>query len=119
MLNELLFIKIKEENIGNIIFQQNGSMWNTAEATLYGLRSVFENRIVCRKADIVWPPRSSDLTPLDCYMWGADKDKSYADKQQGEIQLHTNDNVLKNCIDRVGYCMASRDIYLNEIIFHY
>ena len=25
-----------------------------------------------------------------------------------EIQLHTIDNVLKNCTDRVGYCMTSR-----------
>ena len=37
----------------------------------------------------------------------------------GEIQLHTIDNVLKNCTDCVGYCMASRDSHLNEIIFHY
>ena len=25
----------------------------------------------------------------------------------GEIQLHTMDNVLQNCTNRVGYCMAS------------
>ena len=37
----------------------------------------------------------------------------------GEIQLHTNDNVLKNCTNRVGYCMASRGSHMNEIIFHY
>ena len=37
----------------------------------------------------------------------------------GEIQLHTNDNVLKNWTDRVGYCMASRGRHLNEIIFNY
>ena len=37
----------------------------------------------------------------------------------GEIQLHTVDNVLKNWIDRVGYCKASRGSHLNEIIFHY
>ena len=37
----------------------------------------------------------------------------------GVIQLHTIDNVLKTWTDRVGYCMASRDSHLNEIIFHY
>ena len=55
------------------------------------------------------PPRSCDLTPLDYYLWGAFKDKYYADKREtidalrdnireaiGEIQLHTIDNVLKN-----------------------
>ena len=65
-------------------------------------------------------------------LWGANKDKCYADmpetidalknnirKAIGEIQLHTIDNVLKNWTDRVGYSMASRGSHLNEIIFHY
>ena len=85
-----------------------------------------------RRADVVWPPRSCDLTSLDYYLWGAVKDKCYTDKPEaidalkdnireamGEIQLHTNDHVRKNWTDRVGYCMASRDSHLNEIIFHY
>ena len=37
----------------------------------------------------------------------------------GEIQLHTIDNVIKNCIDRVGYCMASRGSHLYKIILNY
>ena len=37
----------------------------------------------------------------------------------GEIQLQTIDNEFKNCTDRVDYCMASRGIHLNEIIFPY
>ena len=37
----------------------------------------------------------------------------------GEIQLPTIDNGLKNLIDRVGHCMASRGSHLNEIISHY
>ena len=61
------------------------------------------------------------MTPLEYYLWGAIKDKCYADKPEiidalkdnireaiDEIQLHTIDNVLKNWTDRVGYCMASR-----------
>ena len=72
------------------------------------------------------------MTRLHFYMWGAVKDKCYADKPEtidalkhnireaiGKIQLHTIDNVLKIWADRVGYCMASRGINLNEIIFHY
>ena len=71
------------------------------------------------------------MTPLDYYLWGAVTDKSYGDKPEtidvlkdnireaiGEIKLHTID-VLKNCTDCVGYCMASRRSHLNEIIFHY
>ena len=72
------------------------------------------------------------MIPLVYYLWGAAKDKCYADKPEtidalkdnireaiGEILLHTIDNVLKNWTDHVGYCMASRGSHWNEIIFHY
>ena len=72
-----------------------------------------------QRADVVWPPRSCDLTPLNYYLSGAVKDNCYTDKPEtidalkgnirkaiAEIQLHTIDNVLKNWNDRVGYCMA-------------
>ena len=69
---------------------------------------------------------------MDYYLWGAVKDNCDVDKLEtidalkdnireaiGEIQLHTIDNVLKICTDRIGYSMASRGSHLNEIIFHY
>ena len=74
MLKEFLFTKIEEEDIGNISFEQNGATCHTAEATLDVLRTVFEDCIISRRADVVWPPRSCDLTPLDYYLWGAVKD---------------------------------------------
>ena len=132
MLNVFLFTKIEEKDIGNIWFQQDGTTCPTAETTLDVLRPVFEGRIISRRADVVWLPRSCILTPLDYYLWGVIKDKCYADKPEtidalkdnireaiGEIQLHSIDNVLKNWSERVGYCMASRSSHLNEIIFHY
>ena len=82
--------------------------------------SLFEDRIISRRTDVVWSPHSYDLTPLDYYFWGAVKDKCYADKSEtidvlkdnireaiDEIQLHTIDNMLKNLTDHVGYSMAS------------
>ena len=36
-------------------------------------RPVFEDRFISRRANVVWPPRNCDLTPLDYYLWGADK----------------------------------------------
>ena len=130
-MNEFLFTKIEKEDIDDIWFQQDGATCHTTEATLDVLRFVFEDRSISRRADIVWTPWSCYLTPLD-YFWGAVKDKCYADKPEtidalknnirdaiGEIQLHTIDNVLKNCTDCVVYCMVSRGSHLNEIIFHY
>ena len=59
---------------------------------------------------------------LDYYLWGAAKHKCYPNKPEtidflkdnirkaiGEVQLHTIDNMLINCTDRVGNCLASRD----------
>ena len=63
MLNEFLFTKIEQEDIGNIWFQQNNAMCHTTEATLNVLRHAFEDRIISRRADVVWSPRSWDLTP--------------------------------------------------------
>ena len=84
-------------------------MCHTAEATLDVLRPVFEYRIINRRANVVWPSRSCDLTPLEYYLWNAVKDKCYANKPETtdalkdnihedicEIQLYTIDNVLKN-----------------------
>ena len=80
MLHKFLFTKIEEEDIDNIWFQQNGSTCHTADATLEFFRLLFEDRIINRSADVVWPVRSCDLTPLDYYLWGAVKDRCYADK---------------------------------------
>ena len=127
-MKEFLITKIEEEDIGNIWFEQDGTTCHIAETTLDVLYPVFEDRVISRRVDVVWPPRSCDLTPLDYYLWGAIKDKCYADQSETinalkdnivEIQLHTIDNVLKDSTDRVGYCMASRGSHLNEIIFHY
>ena len=80
------------------------------------MRPVFEDRIINRRADVVWPLWNCDLTPLVHYLCGAVKDKCYADKPEtiddlkdkireaiGEIQLHSIDNVFKIWIVRVGY----------------
>ena len=58
MLNEFLFTKIEEEDIGNIWFQQDGATCHTAKAKRDVLRSLIEDRIISQRADVVWPPRS-------------------------------------------------------------
>ena len=90
MLKESLFTKIKEEDIGNIWFQQDGTTCHTAEATVVVSRPVFEDCIISRRADVVW---SCDLTPLDYYLWGAIKNKFYADKPETIDAL--KDNIRK------------------------
>ena len=82
MLNEFLLllykkfsisIIIEEEDIGNIWFQEDDATCHSAEATLDVLRPVFEDRIISRRVDVVWPPRICGLTPLDYYLWVSSK----------------------------------------------
>ena len=80
ILNEFFLTKIEEEDIGYIWFQEDGATCHTVEAILDILRPAFADRIIRRRADVVWPPRSCDLTPLGYYLWGAVKDKCYVDK---------------------------------------
>ena len=69
MLKEVLFTKIEEEDIVNFWFQHNCAVCHTAEATLDILRPpVFEDRITSRRAEVIWPPLSCDLTTLDYYL---------------------------------------------------
>ena len=70
ILKKFLFTKIEEEDIGNIWFQQDGDTCHTDEAILDVLRPVFEDRIISHRADVVWPTRSCDLTPLEYYLCG-------------------------------------------------
>ena len=95
---------------------------HTAKATLDVLRLVFEDCIISRRADVVWPPRSWDLTQLDYYLWAcADKAETidalkYNIREAiGEVQLHTIDNVLKNWTYGLGYCMANRGSHLKKL----
>ena len=64
--------------------------WHTTETTLNVLRPVFEDRIISRRADIVWPPRGCYSIPLDYYLWGAVKDKCYGDKAETIDALKDN-----------------------------
>ena len=97
MLNEFFLTKIEEKNIGNIWFQQDSAPCYTAEATLDVLNPVFDDRIISRRADVVWPPWSCNLTPLDYYLFGAVKDKCYADKPETIDALKDNIREVNIC----------------------
>ena len=65
------------------------------------------------------------------FLWGAVKDKCYGNhpemietlKLEIEVAIHvieaqTIENVLKNWVDQMGYCKASRGSHLNDVVFH-
>ena len=131
MLSKFFFKQIEEEDLDNIWFQHDGATCHTANATLNLLRPIFENRIISERGDVNWPPRSCDLTPLDYFLWGAVKDKCYANHPEtiqdlkyeiqaavAAIRPETIEKVLQNWVDRISYCKLSRGGHLSEIVFH-
>ena len=55
----------KMENFEKFWWQQDGATCHTSDASLHFLREHFENRIISRRADIIWPSSSPDHNPLD------------------------------------------------------
>lgn len=62
---------MEDIDVQNMWFQQDG----------------FNNRIISRRTDVNWPPRSCDLTTLDFFLWGFLKSKDYADNPQRQHHL--------------------------------
>lgn len=132
MITDFLWPIIDQMDVEDIWFQQDGAPCHTSNATIDLLREKFGERVISRRAEVAWPPRSCDLTPLDYYLWGAVKDKCYAKNPQtiedlkaeigeviGQIQPHTLENVVKNWSDRIGYCHASHGSHMNDVVFHH
>ena len=59
-------------------------------ATLDNLRPVFEDRIISHIADVVWPPRICDLTPLAYYLWVAVKGWHWWNTSAHNRYIHTH-----------------------------
>jgi len=73
---------------------------------------LFPNKVISRRGNISWPPRSPDLTPMDFYLWGYLKSQVYdtnprsvdaLKKKISEEKLLTSQNRLTGvCCDRNG-----------------
>ena len=112
MSNKFVVTKIKEEDIGNVWFQQDGVRY-TQPKPLSTFCALFL-KIALSAAKLM------PFGHFGAAIWHHFKAlKDNIHEAIGEIQLHTIYNVLKYWTDRVGYYMASRGRHLNEIIFHY
>ena len=68
-------------------FQHDGApAHNTANARRH-LNEVFGNRWIGRNGPVAWPARSTDLTPLDFYLWGHMKTLVYITPIETEMEL--------------------------------
>ena len=94
------------------------------------LQEKFPGRVLSRKGDVNWPPRSCDLTPLDYFPWGYVKSKVYETKPRTVRDLKRNieqtieaiplnmcADVMENWTFRIHSIHQSRGEHLNDILF--
>ncbi|GFU81127.1 transposable element Tc3 transposase [Trichonephila clavipes] len=122
--------ELNHHDVQELWFQQDGSTCHTARATIDLLKDTFGDRLIPRFGPVNWPPRSSDLTTLDYFLWGYVKSLVYADKPQTLDHFEDNirrviayirpqmlEKVIENWTSRLDYIRASRGSHMPEIIF--
>ena len=57
-------------------YQHDGAPAHFSIATRQVLNDKYPNRCIGRGGPVPWPPRSPDLTPLDCFLMGAHEESS-------------------------------------------
>lgn len=131
MLTKFLWPKLNELDLDNMWFQQDGATSHTARDTIELLKQMFGERVISKNADVPWPPRSCDLTPLDFFLWGFLKSRVYASRPGSIDELQQNirheishitpdfcQKVIENGVLRFTHAESSRGGHLSDILFH-
>ena len=69
-------------------FQHDGAPPHYTRHVREYLNESFPNLWLGRGGPVAWAPRSPDLTPLDCYLWGHMKTLVYETKVESRAALH-------------------------------
>ncbi|GFU66961.1 uncharacterized protein TNCV_4296131 [Trichonephila clavipes] len=130
MITNFFIPELKNHDVQELWFQQDGATCHTARATIDLLKDTFGDRLISYFGPGNWPPTSCDLTPLDYFLWGYLKSLVYADKPQMLDHLEVNirrviadirpqmlEKVIENWTSRLDYIRASRGSPMPEIIF--
>lgn len=131
MIKDFFLPELETVDVDDVYFQQDGAPVHTTRANIAQLNEFFGDRVISRNANVNWPARSCDLTPLDFFLWGYLKSKVYVNKpatiqdlknniiaEIGAIEATMLENVIENFDHRVDVCKSSRGEHLSDIIFH-
>ncbi|GFX37839.1 hypothetical protein TNCV_1822961 [Trichonephila clavipes] len=68
MITNFFIPELNNHDVQELWFQQDGTTFHTARATIDLLKDTFGDRLISRFGPVNWPPRSCDLTPLDYFL---------------------------------------------------
>lgn len=111
-------------------FQQDGATCHTSNASMQVVQAMFPGKVISKRGNIEWPPRSPDLSPPDFFLWGFLKNKVYSNKprtitalkeniraEMAAISTATCLRVFENFKFRLGECLRRDGEHLDDCIF--
>ncbi|XP_050342348.1 uncharacterized protein LOC126768367 [Nymphalis io] len=111
-------------------FQQDGATCHTSNDSIAAVREIFGQKVISKRGDINWPPRSPDLSPMDFFLWGYLKSKVFNNNPQSIEELKENIReeiqnispntcraVMENVRSRLQECQIKQGTHLDDVIF--
>ncbi|GFX90071.1 uncharacterized protein TNCV_2420551 [Trichonephila clavipes] len=130
LITNFFIPELNNHDVQELLFQQDGTTYHTARATIDLLKDTFGDRLISRFGRVNWTSRSCDLTTLDYFLWGYVKSLIYEDKPQTVDHLKDNirrfiadirpqmlEKVIENWTSILDYIRASRGSPMPDIIF--
>lgn len=130
MLDDFLFPRLDELDLGDVWFQQDGATAHTSRASMDVLREHFPGRLISIRGDLEWPARSPDLAPCDFFLWGFLKSRVYVNRPRTLEDLKANiraeidnipvdmlERVMTNARNRLIQCIDDGGRHLPDMIF--
>lgn len=111
-------------------FQQDGATCHTSNDSLIAVREIFGQKLISKRGDINWPPRSPDLSPMDFFLWGYLKSKVFntnpasleelkerISEEMQNISQNTYKAVIENFCSRLQQCRDEQGSHMDDVIF--
>lgn len=111
-------------------FQQDGATCHTSNDSLSAVREIFGKKVISKRGDINWPPRSPDLSPMDFFLWGYLKSKVFDTnpvsteelkerirEEMQNISQNTCNAVIANFRSRLQQCQNNGGLHMDDVIF--
>lgn len=104
---------MEKTDMGDIWFQQDGTMVHIARISMTKLQQMFPTCLVCLRGDARWSTRSHDLSIFDFFLWAYLKDKVF------KYRYHTLEELkerIQEEITAIGICQNAAENFRNS--FH-
>ncbi|GFW90450.1 putative DD41D transposase [Trichonephila clavipes] len=133
MITNFFIPELKNHDVQELWFQQDGATCHITRATIDILKDTLGDRLISRFGPVNWPPRSCHLTLPDYFLyflWVYVKSLVYADQPQtldhledyirrviADIRPQMLEKVIGSWTSRLDYIRASRGSHMPEVIF--